>query len=96
MAYSRPILRWLSSCPFCENYTKLYFDAKHLEKGLNMDERGGRKGKMFGALFSRKCPFWPISKAALNFSNMPWPVALPDEVTPTIGFIDVAVVKILL
>ena len=21
--------------PFCENYTKLYFNAKHLEKGLN-------------------------------------------------------------
>ena len=20
---------------FCENYAKLYFDAKHLEKGLN-------------------------------------------------------------
>ena len=23
---------------FCENYTKLYFDAKHLEKGLIMEE----------------------------------------------------------
>ena len=26
---------WQSDAvPFCENYTKLYFDAKHLEKGL--------------------------------------------------------------
>ena len=24
-----------NTAPFCENYTKLYFDAKHLEKGLN-------------------------------------------------------------
>ena len=26
---------WQSgAAPFCKNYTKLYFDAKHLEKGL--------------------------------------------------------------
>ena len=24
-----------NATPFCENYTKLYFDAKHLEKELN-------------------------------------------------------------
>ena len=24
-----------NTTPFCENYTKLYFDAKHVEKGLN-------------------------------------------------------------
>ena len=29
-----------NAAPFCENYTKLYFDAKHLEK------------EFFGALFS--------------------------------------------
>ena len=23
------------NCPFCENYAKFYFDAKHLQKGLN-------------------------------------------------------------
>ena len=23
------------AAPFCENYAKLYFDTKHLEKGLN-------------------------------------------------------------
>ena len=35
-AYSRPILRsTIERCPFCKNYAKLYFDAKHLEKGLN-------------------------------------------------------------
>ena len=32
---------------FSENYAKLYFDAKHLETGLN---RAG--GEIFGALFS--------------------------------------------
>ena len=47
--------------PFCENYVKLYFDAKHLEKGLN------RGAEIFGALFSKKCPVWPISYAALIF-----------------------------
>ena len=28
----------LNGAPFCENYTKFYFDAKHLEKGLNVGE----------------------------------------------------------
>ena len=23
------------TAPFCENYAKIYLDAKHLEKGLN-------------------------------------------------------------
>ena len=36
---------------FCENYGKLYFDAKYLKKVLN---RGGKK-----------VPFWPISDAVL-------------------------------
>ena len=54
---------------FCENYPSLYFDAKHLEKGLNREA-----SEIFGAFFSKKkkkCPFWPISNAALNFWNMP-------------------------
>ena len=30
---------WLSNAaPFCQNYVKLYFDAKHSEKGLNRGE----------------------------------------------------------
>ena len=33
---------------FCENNAKLYFDAKHLEKGLNMG------GENFGACFVQK------------------------------------------
>ena len=28
-------IRKLNAAPFCGNYTKLYFDAKDLEKGLN-------------------------------------------------------------
>ena len=49
---------------FCENYAKLYFNAKHLEKVLGI---GGWGGKTFGALFSKKYPFQPISNVALNF-----------------------------
>ena len=42
---------WLwSAIPFFENYAKLYFDAKHLKKGLN-------RGKIFAALFSKKVFF---------------------------------------
>ena len=39
-----------NAAPFCKNYIKLCFDAKHLEKGLN-------RGEIFGALFSEKVPF---------------------------------------
>ena len=34
---------------FCENYATLYFDAKHLEKGLNREA-----SEIFGAFFSKK------------------------------------------
>ena len=30
-------VRLSNAAPFCENYTNLYFDAKHLEKGLNRE-----------------------------------------------------------
>ena len=30
-------VRLSNTAPFCKNYAKLYFDAKHLEKGLNRD-----------------------------------------------------------
>ena len=70
---------WLSNTlPFCGNYIKLYFDAKH---------------KIFGARFSKKYPFWPISNAALNFWNMPWPGAFLDKVTHDIDCVDEAVVQ---
>ena len=45
-----------NAAPFCENYTKLSFNAKKIKKGLNRGE-GRKRGKMFGALFSKKCPF---------------------------------------
>ena len=48
--------------PFYENYTKLYFDAKHLKKRLNRD-----RGKFLVPLFQKKCLFWPILNAGLNF-----------------------------
>ena len=63
--------RLSNAAPFCKNYAKLYFDAKHLGKGLN---RGAglkflgpffQKNKM--PFFHKKCPFWPISNVALNF-----------------------------
>ena len=52
---------WLSNAaPFCENYAKIYFDAKHLERELN---RGW---------WNLGDPFWPIPNAALNFLIKPW------------------------
>ena len=47
----------LGATPFCENYAKLYFDAKYLEK------RVSRGGEIFVALFLKKCHLWPISDA---------------------------------
>ena len=47
----------LGTTPFCENYAKLYFDAKYLEK------RVSRGGEIFVALFLKKCHLWPISDA---------------------------------
>ena len=46
-------IRLSNAAPFYNNYAKLYFDAKHLEKGLN---KGG--GEILGALFFKKCPFF--------------------------------------
>ena len=45
-----------NTAPFCKNYAKLYFDAKHLEKGLN------RGGEIFGTLFSKKVLFFQKTK----------------------------------
>ena len=54
-----------NAAPFRQNYTKLSFDAKHLEKGFN---RGWVRGvKFLDPFFKKKCPFWSISNAALNF-----------------------------
>ena len=45
---------WLSNtAPFCENYAKFYFDAKHLEKGLNVCVCVGG-----GGLFSKNVPIF--------------------------------------
>ena len=52
----------LNAVPFCKSYAKLYFDAKHLENGLNSGVEN------FGPLFFLKnCTFWLISNAAQNF-----------------------------
>ena len=53
----------IGRCPFCENYAKFYFDAKHLEKLLNGGGGGGEWN--FGALFL------PISDTALIFQIRP-------------------------
>ena len=34
-------IRLSNAAPFCENYTKLYFNAKQLKKGLNREGWGG-------------------------------------------------------
>ena len=56
------------AAPFCENFAKLYFDAKHLEEGFN------RGWGNFWCLFfkKREVPFWLISNAALIFKIRPW------------------------
>ena len=49
----------IGRCPFCENYAKFYFDAKHLEKLLN---GGGGGGMEFWCPFFaniRHCPNFP-------------------------------------
>ena len=48
--------------PFCENYAKLYFNAKHLKRGLNREG-----GNFWCPFFKKKCLFWPILNAGLNF-----------------------------
>ena len=45
-------IRLLNGAPFCENYAKLYFEAKHLEKGLNFFFGGGAWN--FGGPFFKK------------------------------------------
>ena len=47
-------IRLSNAAPFCENYAKLYFDAKQLQKGLN---RGGGNGGLLGLLVFKKVPF---------------------------------------
>ena len=54
-------VRLSNAVHFWKNYAKIYFDARHLEKGLN------RRGDFFGPFFQKKCPFWPLSNTALNF-----------------------------
>ena len=50
--YSRPILHLtIEAAPLFENYAKLYFHAKHLEKGLNTGRRGD-----FWNFFSKRRP----------------------------------------
>ena len=51
----------LNTAPFGENYTKLYFDAKHLEKGLN------REGKFLGAFLLKKVPFLANTECCPKF-----------------------------
>ena len=50
-------VRQSDAAPFCENYTKLYFDAKHLEKKTNS----------FFNFFYQKSAFLANKDAALIF-----------------------------
>ena len=52
--YSRLVLHLTIECfPFCENYPKLYFNAKYFEKGLNR----GEGVKFLEPFFHKKVPF---------------------------------------
>ena len=50
------------TAPICENYAKVYFDTKHLEKALN---RGWQN--FWCSFIFKKWSFWPISDTALIF-----------------------------
>ena len=64
---------------FSKNYATLYFDAKHLEKGLN---RVGVGGTIFGTIFSSL--FWPMSNAAVIFFQN---ILFPKESLEYTGYI---------
>ena len=65
-AYSRTTLRsTIERCPFCGNYVKLYFDAKHLEKGLNRVEWN------FWGSFFKKLPFFHKSVLSGQYRTLP-------------------------
>ena len=53
----------LDAAAFCGNYAKFYFDAKYLEE--KRDCIGG--DGIFVHFLSKKCPFWSILNAVLNF-----------------------------
>ena len=56
------------AAPFCENNANIYFDTKHLEKGLNSGW-WNVLGPFFrkSALLLKNRPFGPISSATLIF-----------------------------
>ena len=53
-------IRLSNAAPFCENYTKLYFNAKQLKKGLNREGGGVGEGriKILVPFFQKMCPLW--------------------------------------
>ena len=52
-------MRWaIELCPFCENYVKLYFDAK---------QRLNKGGEILGPLFLKKVIFLANIKRGPNF-----------------------------
>ena len=55
-------IRLSNAAPICVNYTKLYFDKKHLQKGLN--RRGGVK---FLGPFFKKVPSLTIIERCPKF-----------------------------
>ena len=72
---------------------KALFRCFALRKGI---EWWGGEVEILVPFFPKKVPFlafWPTLNAALDFSNMPWPGAFPEKVTPDINFIDEAVVQ---
>ena len=55
--------RLSSAAHFYETYTRLYFDAKQLEKALIEAWGWG----LLVPFFQKKCHFWQISNVAVNF-----------------------------
>ena len=59
-------VRISNAAPFCEDYAKLYFDAKHLEKGLNW-----RWWNFWGPFFKKKYPFFKKVLFLANIERCP-------------------------
>ena len=67
------ILRLTMEC--CRLLQKIYkalFRTKTLRKGIQYGGNSGALSTKKVRFFIGKCPFWPISNAALNFQNIPW------------------------
>ena len=73
-------VRLSKAAPICKNFTKLYFDAIHLEKGFNRRVGVGVGGG--GLKFW--CPFFKKNKKKI-LANFPFSTDSPKPPSPVIA-----------